>query len=102
MRRALSPVLAAALLLAGCASPSPRFFGAEPVRVTQDGFRVAVYRRGNAAQAIRLDYARRGKHASARAALRGAIIAVTGCALDEGGAEGDSGVLVAELDCSPG
>lgn len=86
-----------AVLLAGCASPSPEYFGVAPQRVTVEGTEIAVYRRGERAQAIRLGVARRGEHAAILARMVAATEQATGCAVAR--SEGDSGVLNMRLSC---
>lgn len=86
-----------AVLLAGCASPSAGYFGVTPQRVTVEGTEIAVYRRGDRAQAIRLGSARRGEHAAIRLRMAAATEQATGCAVAR--SEGDSGVLNLRLSC---
>ncbi|WP_155326474.1 hypothetical protein [Alkalilacustris brevis] len=92
-------VLAISLGLGGCASPSPRFLGAEEQRVTIGGTQIAVFRDGDHAQAIRLDYAGRAARRDMPERLVQAIGQTTGCSVRPGSAEGDSGVITARIDC---
>ena len=85
------------VLLSGCASPSPEYFGVTPQRVTVEGTEIAVYRRGDRAQAIRLGGARRGEHGAMRLRMVAATEQATGCAVAR--SEGDSGVLNMRLSC---
>lgn len=104
MRRFL-PLALLPALLAACASPSPAFFGAEEQRVTVEGTRFAVFRRGDVAQAIRLDPAGRAALPLMRARLFRAVELGTGCTLVPGtddpaqGVRNDPGVLTVRIDC---
>ena len=95
------------LLLAACDSPSPEFIGTPETRVTVEGTRIAVYRRGEHAQAIRLDRASRSEQPLMPARLRRAITIATGCTVVAGsegpqlGLLADSGVLTARIACTP-
>ena len=103
-RIALACLLSAAVL-AGCASPSVEFAGAPDQRVTIEGTRFAVFRRGDAAQAIRLDHASRAEQPRMPARLRAAIEVATGCTIVAGsdgptlGLQNDSAVLTARIAC---
>lgn len=102
MQRCLIPfatLLAVSLGLAGCASPSPRFLGAQEQRVTIEGTQIAVFRDGDHAQAIRLDYAGRATRRNMPERLVQAIGQATGCSVRPGSAQGDSGVITARIDC---
>ena len=97
--------LLALLLLAACASPDRAFWGVEPQRRTIEGRDYVVYvdRRDRQArvQVIRMGYARRPEHTAILGAMRIAAEEASGCALVEGSAQGDSGVLTARLRCPP-
>lgn len=99
----LAPV--ALLLLAACASPSPVFLGSDGMRVVVEGTCVAVFRKGDLAQAIRLDPAGRAAQPLMRARLFRAVEIATGCALVPGtddpvqGIRNDTGVLTVRIDC---
>ena len=90
-------LLLAALLLAGCASPSAEFFGAPSQRVTVEGVEIVVYHRGARAQAIRMGRLARGEHGVTQARMVVATEQVTGCAVTD--AQGDSGVMTLRLAC---
>lgn len=94
----VGPVLAA-LLLAACASPEPRFFGADRVTVERDGMRYALFTLGRETQVIRLSRTRRGTHEAQIATMIALAEAETGCRVVPGSARGDSGVLTVRLDC---
>lgn len=109
------------LLMAACASPHHEFWGADPVVHRIDGRDYAVYvdrpdpahriclagaslagcraDRHPRVQVIRLGYARRPEHIAILHAMVRAAEEVSGCALVEGSAEGDSGVMTARLEC---
>lgn len=109
--------------LCACATPDRAFWGIQPQRVVIDGrdFDVYVHRgapegpgaiclagvsmaacradRHPRVQVIRLGYARRPEHVAILHAMRQAAMQASGCALVEGSAEGDSGVMTARLRC---
>lgn len=90
------PILLA-LALAACDSPGPDFAGLPGTRVTVDGSTFSVRRKGNTAQAIRLNMERR-----AGVMARGftAIERATGCQVRPGTLSGDPAVIYAELTCT--
>lgn len=85
------------LLLAACDSPGPDFGALPGTRVTVDGSTFSVRRRGNTAQAIRLNIERR-----AGIMARGfiAIEQATGCEVRPGTLTGDPAVIYARLSCA--
>lgn len=95
MTRTASILLALALL--GCDSPGPDFGGLPGTRVTVDGSTFAVRRKGNTAQAIRLNMERRAG-VMARGFL--AIELATGCEVRPGTLTGDPAVIYAKLSCA--
>lgn len=95
MRRASWLLLLVAL--AGCAAPSPEYLGVTPQRITVEGTEIAVFRRGDRAQAIRLGRARRGEHGAIRLRMVAAVEQATGCVV--AASEGDSGVMNLRLAC---
>lgn len=101
MRRALI----ALVLMSACASPAPEFLGAQEMRVVVEGTRIAVFRKGDLAQAIRLDRAGRAEQPLMRARLFRAVEQATGCAALPGtdeplhGIRNDTGVLTVQIDC---
>jgi len=102
MRRTL---LMLPFVIVACASPSPEFLGVPETRVTVEGTRIAVFRRGEFAQAIRLDPASRTQQPLMPGRLRAAIAIATGCTPLDGtegpllGLKADSGVLTARIAC---
>lgn len=91
------------LMLAACASPDRRYWGAEAQTVTIAGRDYAVYRRESGTrthvQVIRLGYARRREHVEILGAMRVAAERATGCQVIEGSADGDSGVMNFRMRC---
>lgn len=93
------------LLLGACASPSPEFFGVPEERVSVDGTSIAVFRKGDRAQAIRLTQVPWSDLPLMRARLFVSIERVTGCqAIAESadppqGVRYDPAVLSAALSC---
>lgn len=97
--RLVVPLLA--LLLAGCASPSPRFLGADPVTIERGGVEHRVYVAGGEAQVIRLGSTRGRSDAALRDLYEGLVIAATGCDPDMRKADLDASVLTVPLgDCA--
>ena len=90
-------------LLAACASPDRAYWGAEETPITIEGREYRVYHRPDEArprvQVIRMGYARRPEHVAILGAMRVAAETVTGCAVVEGSAEGDSGVMNFRMRC---
>ncbi|TCO69963.1 hypothetical protein [Rhodovulum euryhalinum] len=86
-----------ALTLAACDSPSPDFGGLPGTRVTVDGSTFAVRRKGNTAQAIRLN-----REWRAGVMARGfiAIEQATGCEVRPGTLSGDPAVIYARITCA--
>ena len=104
MRRDTDPMtrlvaLLATAALAACASPSPEYLGSPAVRFTHDSTRYALWRRGDAAQIIRLDHAFAASQRPTPARLVAALEAETGCIVRPQSVQGDSGVLNARIDC---
>ena len=101
--RILCPLL---LCLAACASPDRAYWGAEETPITIENREYRVYHRPGEArprvQVIRMGYARRPEHVAILGAMRVAAETVTGCAMIEGSAEGDSGVMNFRMRCPSG
>ena len=92
--------LMAAIMLAGCNTPSMTFRGITPVTVTVDGSTFAVRVKDLHGEAIRtnMQYAPRTGPIGARGAT--AIAQVSGCKVSRVG--GDQAVVTAALDCGKG
>lgn len=71
--------MVAALLLAGCASPSPEYFGAQRYETVQGGITFTVYHKDGRAEVIRHGYLRRGQRDVVPGLMLDAIRATTGC-----------------------
>lgn len=87
------------LILAACSSASPRYLGTKPSRAEVDGWRIDVYHKGNAVQAIRLNatlFPARDEMAY-RAVV--AIEGTTGCEVVKGSMRGDAVVVNARVKC---
>lgn len=98
-------VLLAALCLMSCgASPAPSFFGAARHDVVAGGVRFAVFRKGNEAEVVRLDYASRAQRQAVPALMQQAIRMATGCDAVPGsmrtGLPGDTGEARFDLECA--
>ena len=91
------------LLVAACASPDRAYWGAEETPIILEDREYRVYHRPGEArprvQVIRMGYARRPEHPAILGAMRIAAETVTGCAVIEGSAEGDSGVMNFRMRC---
>lgn len=88
------------IVLAACgAQPAPQFLGAQRTDVVRDGRHYTIYRKGNKVEVIRLGYAARGEHQAIRATMISLIPEVTGCKLNEGSLQGDSGEMRGTLRC---
>lgn len=86
-------------LLAACASPAPKFFGADRSDVIRDGRSYTVFRKDGEVEVIRLGYARRGEHQGIRATMIDLMTEGTGCTLVQGSLQGDSGEMRGRLRC---
>lgn len=87
------------LCLAACASPSPRFQGATPTRVSVAGMDFAVFRSGAEVEAIRTNAMPVPRQ---RDVFRNAIAAIeqaTGCTLRPRSMTGDAAIIRAAVDC---
>ncbi|MCB1405157.1 MAG: hypothetical protein KDK01_02580 [Rhodobacteraceae bacterium] len=96
-------VLILGFLLAGCASPGHEFWRATARTIEIDGRRYEVFalldQPRPRVQVIRMGYARRAEHTAILPAMVQAAEQATGCAIQEGSAVGDSGVMNARLRC---
>lgn len=92
-------LLAFAVALAACDSPSPFLGPADPVRLTRGGYDITVWRAKDRVEAIRHGFAKPADKAYLRATLMQAMRDATGCTLRPDSVEGDIGVLRARLDC---
>lgn len=96
-------VLILILFLAGCASPAPRFIGAERQDITLEGIRFAVFQQGTDAEVIRLGYLTRAQRAKVPELMEIAVMRSTGCRTVpnslRSGIPGDTGEARFSLDC---
>jgi len=95
----MKPLFLLPLLLAGCVSPAPEFFGAKRTEVTVNNRDYVVLQKNERVEVIRLGYARRGEHQEIRATMIELIPTVTGCTLRDHSLTGDSGEMRGSLIC---
>lgn len=96
------------LVLTGCASPAPRFFGAVRHDISLEGYRFAVFVKDDRAEVIRLGYLRRGERDPVPALMQRAAEMASGCAVQgpaRGGwaspsLPGDTGEARFQLACA--
>ncbi len=90
-------------LLTACASPAPQFFGAARREVTKGGIDFVVFRRGSAAEVVRMGYLTRPERAAVPRLMEEAAAAATGCRVIANSMwtriPGDTGVARFDLDC---
>lgn len=94
----LSPLLIA-VLISACASPSPRFFGAERRDVTVEGSRFAVFQRADEVEVHRISREFLPKESTVLTRAIRAIEQATGCPVRPRSMKGDQAVITAEIDC---
>ena len=96
-------LLSLILLLAACASPSPRYFNATRHDITLQNIQFAVFHDGNSAQVIRLGYLSRRERASVPELMVQAAEQTTGCRVIPNSLRsripGDPGEARVALDC---
>ncbi|MEI4470045.1 hypothetical protein [Frigidibacter sp. MR17.24] len=104
MHPRLGPVLVPCLVLAGCASPAPEFFGATRTDLVLSGLRFTVFQKGERAEVIRLDYLTLPQRAGVQTLMMQAAEQASGCRVERGsfttGVPGDTGEARMDLDCS--
>ncbi len=88
------------LMLAGCNTPTPEFYGVTPVEVTVSGSTYKVFRAEDRAQAIRTNMERRANE-NAEAKITHAIEIATACKV-VGQLKGDVVLANARVDCGSG
>ncbi|MEM1315259.1 MAG: hypothetical protein AAGI51_11930, partial [Pseudomonadota bacterium] len=84
-----------------CQPQSLRFSEAEPRLVEIDGWRIAVWRTADEAQAIRLNAVPGATSAQMLVLGRRAVRQATGCALSGRGLAVNPSLLTGPLDCAP-
>ena len=92
-------LIALALCLAACDSPSPQMRGAQATHFVAEGHAMTLWRDGNSVEVIRHGYAPRSVQPRLRPAMAQAMTDLTGCTIRKGTLEGDTGVLRAKLNC---
>lgn len=92
-------LLAFLLLLAACASPSPRFMNATRNDVVIEGRSYSVFRDGNRAQVIRLGYASLAERQDIPDQMLRAVALATGCTPVAASFTGDSGERSGRITC---
>ncbi len=96
-------ILVFLLLPAACASPAPRFFGAERHDITLAGIDFVVFRNGPEAEVIRMGYLSRARRAAVPALMMQAAAQTTGCIAIPNSLRtripGDTGEARIALDC---
>lgn len=92
-------IIACALIVLGCTSPSPRFAGAARQEVTVEGSRFIVFRLGDEVEVHRVspEFLPRQRDVFIRGLT--AIEAVTGCPVRPRSLTGDQAILRASIDC---
>ncbi|MFC3629850.1 hypothetical protein ACFOM8_10385 [Paracoccus angustae] len=96
-------VLVLLLLLAACATPSPRMMGAIRHDIRLQGMDFAVFHKDDRAQVMRLTFAARPSVAVIRPLMEQAAAQTTGCTVIPFGVTArtprDTGVATFDLDC---
>ena len=87
------------LLLAACASPSPKFMGAERQDISVGDRQFTMYRQGSAVQLIRHGFATPSERARLLVLMPAVVQAQTGCTVIPNSVTGDAGVMQARLRC---
>lgn len=96
-------VLVLLLLLAACATPSPRMMGAVRHDIRLQGLDFAVFHKNDRAEVVRLTFVARPKATVIRPLMEQAAAQATGCAVIPFSATAkdprDTGVMTFDLDC---
>lgn len=98
------PVIILILLLTACASPAPRFMGAERRDLVLDGIRFVVFSNPAEAEVIRMGYLTRKDRDKVPELMVQAAEIASGCRVIPNSLRsrlpGDTGEARVELDCS--
>ncbi|WP_347139364.1 hypothetical protein [Paracoccus sp. SSK6] len=96
-------VLVLLLLLAACATPSPRMMEAVRHDIRLQGIDFAVFHKDDRAQVVRLNFVARPQVTVIRPLMEQAAAQATGCAVipfsDSARVPRDTGVVTFDLDC---
>ncbi|MEL6643078.1 MAG: hypothetical protein AAFQ79_04025 [Pseudomonadota bacterium] len=87
------------MMLTACASPSPRFIGAERSQMTVDGMTFTVFRRGSEVEVYRTGVTLLPRQRDVFTGAITAIEATTGCRVRPRSMTGDSALIRASIDC---
>lgn len=91
------------LLLAACATPSPRMMGAVRHDIRVEGMDFAVFHKDDRAEVVRLDFVARPSVMAIRPLMERAAAQATGCSVipfsAAAGTPRDTGVVTFDLDC---
>ena len=99
MCRFSAHALLLALLVSGCDSPSPEFFGTTKTAVTVDGRAFTVFRRDTRVQVIRHGYAGPAARRDIPEQMLRAVAEATGCRPLDDSFVGDSGERRGRIRC---
>lgn len=101
MKMSINFLLLSFSCLASCgAQPSPAMYGGERTEVMRDGRQYVLFLKENKVEVIRLGYATRGEHAGIRQTMVALIPEITGCVVNEGSIQGDSGLIRGTVSCA--
>lgn len=95
----MRPLVVLLLLLAACASPSPKFLDATRADVVVAGRSYTVFSEGNRAQVIRLGYATPSERRTIPDQMLKAVALATGCTPMASSFRGDSGEMRGRITC---
>lgn len=91
------------ILISGCASPAPDYFGAVRHEVTKGGIDFVVFQKGSAVEVVRLGYLTRAERKPVPRLMEEAAAEATGCRVVPNSMrtkiQGDTGVARFDLDC---
>lgn len=91
------------LLISGCASPAPDYFGTARYEVTRGGIDFVVFQKGSEVEVVRLGYLTRAQRKPVPRLMQDAAAEVTGCRVVPNSMRtripGDTGVARFDLDC---
>lgn len=100
MNRLLSMLVL--LILVGCDTPHPSFFGAQKSVVTVEGSRFSIYRKGDWVEVYRTSFEHIPPVERTKARAKVAIRQATGCGIHDSTLDGDQALMRVRLDCGDG